>query len=219
MDAMRKVARDWAGASARRVGAVDGEVWGWQWGGETIFKQLARLKPWEHLTSPVVELGCGAGKWTKWLMDNGVEAVVGIDTDPGSIEEAKEYEPRAEFMVGPGDRIPYPDNHFGSMFSFGLILHLPPPLFMQYLLECNRTVRETLVFQVPNLNAPKGARMFLDAVRNGSYNRLYEWGYMNYYTPGQVARYMDLAGFEGEQLGNVGAAAPRDMIVLGRKKR
>ena len=218
MDALEQIKRDWAHAHEIRFNEIAGEVYGWQWGGQSILNQMTRLGAHEHLVSPVLEIGCGGGKWTKWLCDHGFE-VTAIDVQDPSIEEAREYEPRARVLKTDGESLPFPRNSFGSVFSFGLFLHLPPELVAQYFWEASKVATQSIVFQLPDMMASWGAAKFTHKIIAKQWNRVYTLGYMNYYVPEMACQMLKLADWPvAEVIGWTGITGPRDMIVVGRKK-
>ena len=99
MNALNKIANDWEGHQATRTNAIDGKPWGWQWGGAGLFKRMREILRPEYIRGPVLDIGCGGGKWEKWFIDTfGVE-VIGGDVHRTAVDDARAYEPRATYVI------------------------------------------------------------------------------------------------------------------------
>ena len=79
-------------------------------------------------SSQLLEVGCGMGTDTIVFERNGFN-VTGIDLTPAHITLAKRlfdiYNARGSFIQGNAERLPFPDNSFGSVYSFGVLHHTP----------------------------------------------------------------------------------------------
>jgi SAM-dependent methyltransferase len=217
VDVVSKIAGDWELNQQVGTRAVEGKPWGWQWGGQQIFNQVAALGLEAFLHSPVLDVGCGGGKWEKWLIDNYQMEVWAIDVQQAAIDQSKKYEPRARYQLCDGESIPHGDLSFGTVFIFDTLLHLPPFLVAKYFLEANRVATDTIVISLPDMGTEFGGQKFMQGVVRKVWRKLYEYGYMNYYTFGQVKRMLELAGWEAILLGHIGALSDRDMVVVGTK--
>lgn len=218
MDAVNKIRDDWANNQKNKTRAIEDRPWGWQWGGETVFKQVAALGIGDYLESPVLDVGCGGGKWEKWLIDNYGMKVTGVDVHEQSIKESRAYEPRATYKVVDGETLPFEAGSFGTVFIFDVLLHLPSPLVTNYFIEAYRVARHSLILSLPDMGTGFGGKKYLQTVQRKVWHRLYEYGYMNYYTRGQVARMLNLAGWENVKLlGHIGARGNRDMVLAAVK--
>ena len=77
----------------------------------------------------------------------------------------------------------------------------------------------SLIFSLPDLDTEVGGGMFLNAVHQRAWTKMYEYGYMNYYVLGQAAKLLELAGWEHSKLiGYTGSRGPRDMIIIASKE-
>ena len=61
---------------------------------------------------PVLEAGCGSGRWVAWLTRAGV---VGLDWSVALCERAEQAVPEASFVVGDLRSTPFDDDEFGSI--------------------------------------------------------------------------------------------------------
>ena len=72
---------------------------------------------------PVLEAGCGSGKWMHYLKTRGIEAV-GIDWSESLQQRSQRFDSSVQFDVGDLRALPYPDKAFGSVLAFGSIEHV-----------------------------------------------------------------------------------------------
>ena len=84
---------------------------------------LQHVRAHLHLTSAVaraLDIGCGAGRSTAALADV-ADRVVGIDPAPAMMEHRRSVAPRARFVVGRAERLPFPDAAFNLITAAGSI--------------------------------------------------------------------------------------------------
>jgi ubiquinone/menaquinone biosynthesis C-methylase UbiE len=74
----------------------------------------------------LVDLGCGAGIFTKLLYDSGFK-VVGVDISERLIEVAQKKYPYIEFMVGDVEKLSFASESFDGVFLSAILHHLPDP--------------------------------------------------------------------------------------------
>ena len=72
---------------------------------------------------PCADFGCGPGQTTKFLYDNGVKDITGIDLSPGMISAARRLFPQIKFETGDLLNIVYPSGYLGSALAFYAIVH------------------------------------------------------------------------------------------------
>lgn len=75
-----------------------------------------------------LEVGCGSGAVSKYIAQNHGLSVTGVDLDPELIELAKKGIgdiPSAHFFVADATRLPFGDNEFDVVLSFGVVHHIP----------------------------------------------------------------------------------------------
>lgn len=92
----------------------------------------------------VLDLACGSGIGTHYLLEAGARKCVGIDVDSGAIEYAKTSYEDCIFERCEATRIYLPDSSIDVVVSFETIEHLRDP--KKFLLECNRVLRPGGVF-------------------------------------------------------------------------
>lgn len=105
--------------------------------------------------SKILEAGCGIGYWVFWLAEQGHEAL-GIDISDKAISIAKNYSKKnhinnCSFLNADVRSIPFKENYFDYIFSFGVIEHFRDPL--PILFEFYRVLKPggKIFVSVPNL--------------------------------------------------------------------
>ncbi|WP_245743874.1 class I SAM-dependent methyltransferase [Lentzea fradiae] len=78
----------------------------------------------ELAESPVGDLGCGAGRITRYLHDLGLEAV-GVDLSDGMVAEARRLHPHLEFAQGDITGLDLADDSLGSAVVWYSTVHMP----------------------------------------------------------------------------------------------
>lgn len=82
-----------------------------------LFLELFR----EH--QPVLEGGCGSGKWMHFLKQNGISSV-GLDWSQTLQAISREFDPTVQFDTGDLRKLPYADESFGAVMALGSIEHV-----------------------------------------------------------------------------------------------
>jgi SAM-dependent methyltransferase len=103
-----------------------------------------------HFTSPILDLGCGDGHFSKVAFDFKID--VGVDPWGSPIHEAGKTNSYKSLVQSDGVRLPFPDGYFGSGFSNSALEHIPQ--IQSVLIELNRVLKPgaLFVFCVPNSN-------------------------------------------------------------------
>jgi len=71
---------------------------------------------------PILEAGCGSGRWVAWFTKNGWEAT-GLDWSANLCERARRAIPGVRFEVGDMRNMPFGNEEFGAIVSLGAIEH------------------------------------------------------------------------------------------------
>jgi SAM-dependent methyltransferase len=74
--------------------------------------------------SPILDAGCGRGDWVAFLTKQGYEAT-GLDYSVEMTEFNRRHYPNCKFMAGRIQAMPFPDDQFNSIVSWGVIEHDP----------------------------------------------------------------------------------------------
>ncbi len=91
---------------------------------------------------PFADFGCGPGQTTKFLYDNGVKNIVGIDISPAMIDAARRLFPKIRFETGDLLNISYDSNYFGSGLAFYAIVHFTYDQIKTAFDEVNRVLKK-----------------------------------------------------------------------------
>ncbi len=94
---------------------------------EQMFSDLTPIPIEEYRKNVLLDAGCGYGRWVRFFSDRGVR-VVGVDLSTDSIELcASEYLTRKNVGLIQADiyNLPFPQEHFDNIFSFGVLHHTP----------------------------------------------------------------------------------------------
>jgi SAM-dependent methyltransferase len=70
----------------------------------------------------ILESGCGAGRWVRYLQDRGRE-MVGLEYSHETVELVKRHWPDLNVVEGDCERSPFPDRSFDGALSFGVVEH------------------------------------------------------------------------------------------------
>jgi SAM-dependent methyltransferase len=83
----------------------------------------ARFYQVVDLPGPVLDLGCGDGHFAQMTFDAPLDA--GVDPWWNPLRKAAQTDRYRVLVQGMGDRMPFPDHHFGSAFSNSVLEHIP----------------------------------------------------------------------------------------------
>lgn len=72
-----------------------------------------------------LDVGCGSGRWSRWLRDRGAQ-VTGIDPTAAMLETAERLSPGVEFRRMSATNIDVPPESFDFVLSVTVIQHLQP---------------------------------------------------------------------------------------------
>ncbi len=101
----------------------------------------------KYFKSPVLDLGCGVGRTTKYLFEKGFK-VIGIDIIEEMIKTAKSLYPKINFQTGDACNLKFKDNSFNTVFfSFnGLDYIFPKEKRVRALKEIERLLKKEGIF-------------------------------------------------------------------------
>ncbi|HUS00832.1 MAG TPA: class I SAM-dependent methyltransferase [Chitinophagaceae bacterium] len=90
----------------------------------------------------LIDLGCGPGQTTKFIADQELTDIVGIDISDEMINVARSINPHLQFETGDILRLGYPDNTFGSAVAFYSIVHFTHEQVRSAFKEVKRVLKE-----------------------------------------------------------------------------
>jgi ubiquinone/menaquinone biosynthesis C-methylase UbiE len=70
-----------------------------------------------------IDLGCGPGQTTRFLVHCGMPGVLGVDISEQMVQVASQLNPSLPFETADMLRLPYADHAFGSAIAFYAIVH------------------------------------------------------------------------------------------------
>ena len=88
----------------------------------------------------VADLGCGPGHVAKYLRDQGVDGLLGIDLSPEMIRWASRLNPALDFRVGDMRALDLPDGALAGIVAFYSIVHFEPADLPAVLNELRRVL-------------------------------------------------------------------------------
>ncbi|SHF34240.1 class I SAM-dependent methyltransferase [Pedobacter caeni] len=90
---------------------------------------------------PCADFGCGPGQTTRFLYDNGLKDIVGIDLSPAMVSAARKLSPDIKFETGDLLNIGYAAEHFISTVAFYSIVHFDTEQVKKCFGEINRVMK------------------------------------------------------------------------------
>lgn len=90
---------------------------------------------------PCADFGCGPGQTTRFLYDNGIKDITGIDLSPAMISAARRLSPEIKFETGDLLNIAYSPGHFESALAFYSIVHFTNDQIRKCFGEINRVLK------------------------------------------------------------------------------
>lgn len=87
------------------------------------------------------DFGCGPGQTTRFLYDNGLKDITGIDLSPAMVSAARRLSPEINFETGDSLNISYSSGYFGSALAFYSIVHFTNDQLRKCFGEINRVLK------------------------------------------------------------------------------
>lgn len=123
----------------------------------------------------ILEIACGTGRFTTMLAERGAD-IVGLDISDAMLHQGREKAQRygvadhLEYIRGDAARLPFPDNHFDSVFAIRFFHLAETPT--EFLSEMSRVSRDQVFFDtfnrfstrtVYNWLLPMGSRLYSES--------------------------------------------------------
>lgn len=118
-------------------------------GGENRFRQLALKNITLNRNSHILDLCCGSGQTTQYLVRHS-DNVVGLDASLVSLNRAKKNVPQASYVEGLAQKMPFNDNSFDLVHT-SVALH-----------EMTTTELDSIFQEVHRVLKPEGIFTFID---------------------------------------------------------
>lgn len=110
-------------------------------------KIINYCKPYNN----ILEAGCGTGVLSIFLANNGFD-VTSVDSDKDMLTIANKistkYHKKPHFMKKDINKLNYPNNHFGVVFSHGVLEHFNDTQIVS-ILKRQLKISHTLIFSIP----------------------------------------------------------------------
>ncbi|AFZ44805.1 Methyltransferase type 11 [Halothece sp. PCC 7418] len=122
-------------------------------GGEARFRQLALkgLNLDQH--SQILDLCCGAGQTTQFLLQYS-HHVTGLDASPLALERAKKRAPEANYVEGLAEELPFASASFDLVQTSVALHEMTPKQLTQILTEVYRVLKLGGIFACIDLHQP-----------------------------------------------------------------
>lgn len=103
--------------------------------------------------SPILEVGCGTGRFLKALSEAGFANVHGIDQSKSMMESGRDVS-EAGLFVGDAFRLPFEDDAFEVVFSIHVLMHLTDK--RGFIEELRRVSDRLVIFELNNERSLSG---------------------------------------------------------------
>lgn len=123
-------------------------------GGERRFRQLPMTGLNFKSTDQVLDLCCGSGQATQWLVRRS-QHVVGLDCDPVAIQRAKNRVPMASYVEAWAENMPFEDETFDCVHTSATLHEMQPNQFHQIIQEVYRVLKPGGCFALVDFHRPK----------------------------------------------------------------
>ena len=150
---MATILRDW---SYRYQWLYDGisRLAAFSVGGEARFRQLALQGLTIHSDSQVLDLCCGSGQTTGFLVKTS-QNVTGLDASPKSLQRARLNVPEASYVEAFAEEMPFADNLFDVVHTSVALHEMQPQQLRKIINEVYRVLKPEGVFTLVDFHAPK----------------------------------------------------------------
>ncbi|HIK56684.1 MAG TPA: class I SAM-dependent methyltransferase [Synechococcales cyanobacterium M55_K2018_004] len=122
-------------------------------GGEARFRQLALQGLATTATTDVLDLCCGSGQTTQFLVQK-FPHVTGLDASPLSIHRAKQNVPQAHFVEGWAEALPFTNDRFDIVHTSVALHEMQPDQRRQILQEVHRVLKPGGTFALIDFHRP-----------------------------------------------------------------
>ncbi|HEY9906176.1 MAG TPA: methyltransferase domain-containing protein, partial [Thermosynechococcaceae cyanobacterium] len=109
-------------------------------GGEARFRQLALEGLEITPDSKVLDLCCGSGQTTRFLVQRS-RHVTGLDASPRSLQRARQNVPQANYVEAFAEEIPLPENQFDFVHVSVALHEMEPAQLQQILRQVQRVLK------------------------------------------------------------------------------
>ncbi|MCC5599228.1 class I SAM-dependent methyltransferase [Nostoc favosum] len=122
-------------------------------GGEARFRQLALQGLTIHSDTQVLDLCCGSGQTTQFLVKLS-QNVTGLDASPKSLQRARQNVPLAVYLEAFAEKMPFADNLFDVVHTSVALHEMQPQQLRKIISEVYRVLKPGGVFTLVDFHAP-----------------------------------------------------------------
>ncbi|MDZ7954768.1 class I SAM-dependent methyltransferase [Nostoc sp. DedQUE09] len=122
-------------------------------GGEARFRQLALQGLTIHSDTQVLDLCCGSGQTTEFLVKTS-QNVTGLDASPKSLQRARLNVPEASYIEAFAEEMPFADNLFDVVHTSVALHEMQPQQLRKIINEVYRVLKPGGVFTLVDFHAP-----------------------------------------------------------------
>ncbi|MCC5605603.1 class I SAM-dependent methyltransferase [Nostoc sp. CHAB 5834] len=122
-------------------------------GGEARFRQLALQGLTIHSDTQVLDLCCGSGQTTEFLVKLS-QNVTGLDASPKSLQRARQNVPLAVYLEAFAEEMPFADNLFDVVHTSVALHEMQPEQLRKIISEVYRVLKPGGVFTLVDFHAP-----------------------------------------------------------------
>ena len=122
-------------------------------GGEARFRQLALQGLTIHSETQVLDLCCGSGQTTQFLVKFS-QNVTGLDASPKSLQRARQNVPLASYIEAFAENMPFADNLFDVVHTSVALHEMQPQQLRKIISEVYRVLKPGGMFTLVDFHAP-----------------------------------------------------------------
>jgi ubiquinone/menaquinone biosynthesis C-methylase UbiE len=122
-------------------------------GGESRFRQLALEGLTLHPESKILDLCCGSGQATAYLVQSSAH-VTGLDASPLSLNRARKNVPQAFYIEAFAENIPLGEGEFDLVHTSAALHEMDPEQLREILQEVYRVLKPEGTFAIADFHAP-----------------------------------------------------------------
>ena len=95
----------------------------------------------QRAQGPLCDMGCGPGQVARYLRDQGVQDVVGVDVSRGMVAEAQRLNPDITFLEADMCQLPMEDETWAGIVAFYSLIHITREKVPVVLQELRRVLK------------------------------------------------------------------------------
>jgi ubiquinone/menaquinone biosynthesis C-methylase UbiE len=122
-------------------------------GGETRFRQLALEGLKIQKNDPILDLCCGAGQTTRYLVPLS-DRCTGLDVSPVALQRASLAVPQAHYVEGLAEKMPFREGEFALVHTSAALHEMEPEQLQEILKEVYRILRPGGIFALVDFHQP-----------------------------------------------------------------